>query len=244
MKKLWLPVRRWVFLGLALLVLLIILLPLRLGANLVGLDRIGFSARQVEGLIWSGEMADAQVGPLPLGRLHLSLNPFPLLLGQGRLAFTGRPRAAAPTETGLSGIALGSRNSYGVERVGGSIDAGALIGGLPVGLVTLTDFAARWESGQCAEASGRVRADLSGPVAGLPLGSLSGEPRCDGTALLLPLASATGAERLDVRLSPGGATASLVVTQADPTLVPALAGAGFRQGAGGYTLALPIGSGR
>lgn len=242
MTKLWLPVRRWVFLGIAILIMLLVLLPLRLGAGVVGLDRMGFSARQMEGVIWSGEVGDAQVGPLPLGRLHLSLNPLPLLIGEGRMAFTGRPRATAPTETGLSGVATGSRNSYGVERVGGSIDAGALVGGLPVGLVTLTDFAARWESGQCAEASGRVRADLSGPVAGLPLGSLSGAPRCDGATLLLALASATGAERLDVRLTPGGASASLVVTQVDPTLVPALTGAGFVQGAGGYTLALPIGS--
>lgn len=244
MTRLWLPVRRWVFLGLATLVLLLVLLPLRVGAGLVGLDRLGFSARQMSGLLWSGEVGEGRVGPLPLGRLSVALNPLPLLLGQARLRFTGRPRATAPGEQGLSGRVIGSRGGYGVEGVSGSIEAGGIVGGLPVGLVTFTDVVARWEGGVCTEAAGRVRADLTGPVAGLPLGSLSGVPVCDGAALRVPLASATGAERLELRLAPEGATARLVVQPADPSLAPALAGAGFQPSAAGYVLPLPLGTAR
>ncbi len=243
MTRLWLPVRRWVFLGLATLAMLIVLLPLRLGAGLVGLDRLGVSAGAMSGLVWSGEVADARAGPLPLGRVHVSLNPLPLLLGEARLRFTGRPRKTAPGETGLSGLVAGSRNSVAVRGLVGSLEAGALGTGLPVGAVTFTDFAARWDAGRCVEAAGRVRADLTGPVAGLPLGSLSGTPRCAGDALLLPLESGSGRERLDLRIAPGGTTASFLVTGADPSLVPALAGAGFRPDAEGYRRALPLGGG-
>ena len=244
MTRLWLPVRRWVFLGLMTLVLLVALIPLRVGAALVGLDRLGVSARQMTGFVWAGQLVDGRVGALPLGRVNVGLNPLALLIGQGRLHFTGRPRATAPGETGLSGRMIGRRNSTAVDGVSGTLEAGGLVGGLPVGLLTFTDLAVRWEGNRCAEAAGRVRADLSGPVAGLPLGSLSGAPRCDGTALLLPLASATGAERLDVRVGDGGATAALVVRPADGAMVPALTAAGFQPGAEGYSLPLAIGSSR
>ena len=244
MTRLWLPVRRWVFLGLMTLLLLLVLLPLRVGAGLVGLDRLGVSARQMTGLIWSGQLVDGRVGPLPLGRMDVGLNPLPLLIGQGRLRFTGRPRATAPGEAGLSGRVTGSRNGTAVDSVSGSLEAGGLLGGLPVGLVTLTDVAVRWEGDLCVEAAGRVRLDLTGPVGGLPLGSLSGAPRCEGPALLLPLASATGAERLDVRVAQGGTTAALVVQSADATTAPLLTAAGFRRSGPGYELPLAIGSAR
>ncbi len=243
MTRLWLPVRRWVFLGLATLAMLVILLPLRLGAGLVGLDRLGVSAGAMGGLVWSGEVADARAGPLPLGHLRVGLNPLPLLVGQARLSFTGQPRKTAPGETGLSGVVAGSRNTVALRGVAGSLDAGALGSGLPLGMVTFTDFAARWEAGRCVEAAGRVRADLTGPVPGLPLGSLSGTPRCAGTALLLPLESGSGRERLELRIGPDGPRAALVVTGVDPTLVPALTGAGFRAGADGYRRAVILGGG-
>lgn len=244
MTRLWLPVRRWVFLGLMTLLIALILLPLRVGAGLVGLDRLGVSARHMAGVVWAGQLVDGRIGALPLGRMSVSLNPLSLLVGEGRLSFAGRPRNTAPGETGLSGWVIGSRNVAAVDRVSGSVEMGGLLGGLPVGLVTFTDVAARWEDGVCAEAAGRVRADVTGPVAGLPLGSLSGSPRCEGAALLVPLASATGAERLDLRLDAGGATASLVVQPTDPAMTPALIGAGFRQTGGGLVLPLVIGSAR
>lgn len=244
MTRLWLPVRRWVFLGLMTLLIALILLPLRVGVGLVGLDRLGVSARQTVGVVWAGQLVDGRIGALPLGRMSVSLNPLTLLLGQGRLSFAGRPRNTAPGETGLSGRVVGSRNAAAVDGVSGSLEMGGLLGGLPVGLVTFTDVTARWEGGVCAEAAGRVRADLTGPVAGLPLGSLSGSPRCDGTALLVPLASATGAERLDLRLDADGATASLFVKSTDPAISPALIGSRFRQTADGFVLPLTIGSAR
>ena len=244
MSRLWLPVRRWVFLGLATVALLVVLTPLRVGAGLVGLDRLGVSARQMTGLIWSGKVIEGRVGPLPLGRLDVALNPLALLIGQGRLSFAGHPRATAPAETGLTGRVIGRRGGSELVGVSGSVEVGGLVGGLPAGLMTLTDFGALWEAGRCQEATGRVRLDLNGPVAGLPLGSLSGAPRCDGGALLLPLASGTGAERLDVRLDNGGAKAALVVRSDDAAAVPLLAAAGFRPAAEGYTLPLAIGGGR
>ena len=243
MSRLWLPVRRWVFLGLGALVGLAVSVPLRAGAGLAGLDRLGLSARALRGVVWSGTVVDGRIGPLPLGRLSVGLNPLELLLGRATLRFQGRPRAEAPGESGLSGTVTGTRNTVSLTGVGGSLEAGALGTGLPVGLVTFTDFAARWEADRCIEASGRVRVDLTAPVAGLPLGSLSGAPRCEGAALVLPLASGSGRERLDLRLRPGGQpTATLVVDGADPALIPALTGAGFRQSETGFTLPLPLGN--
>lgn len=245
MSRLWLPVRRWVFLGLAVLVGLVASVPLRAGAGLAGLDRLGLSSRALRGVIWYGSVVDGRIGPLPLGRVTVGLNPLALLLGRATLRFDGSPRAEAPSESGLSGTVTGSRNTLSLAGVGGSLETGALGTGLPIGLVTFTDFAARWEAETCVEAAGRVRVDLTAPVAGLPLGSLSGAPRCDGAALLLPLASGSGREHLDLRLRPGAApTATLVIDGADPSLVPALTGAGFRQTGAGFSLPLPLGPAR
>lgn len=243
MSRLWLPVGRWVFLGLAVLVGLIATVPLRAGAGLAGLDRLGLSAKRLGGVIWYGQIVDGRLGPLPIGQMAVRLKPLPLLLGRASLAFAGTPRVVAPTETGLSGTVTGTRNTLSLADVTGTLEAGALGTGLPVGLVTFTDFAARWEADVCAEAAGRVRVDLTGPVAGLPLGSLSGTPRCDGEALVLPLAGGSGRERLDLRIAPGGTTATLVVAGPEPALIPALTGAGFRQTAAGYALPLTLGTG-
>lgn len=245
MSGLWLPVRRWVFLALAVLVGLVGSIPLRAGAGLAGLDQLGLSARALNGVVWSGKVVEGRIGPLPLGRLAVGLDPFALLLGRAALRFDGAPRAEAPGEAGLSGRVTSTRNTVSLSGVGGSLEPGALGTGLPIGLVTFTDFAARWEADRCVEVGGRVRMDLTAPVAGLSLGSLSGAPRCDGAALVLPLASATGRERLDLRLQPGAAPmATLVVDGADPLLAPALIGAGFRQSGTGFSLPLSLGAAR
>ena len=50
-----------------------------------------------------------------------------------------------------------------------------------------------------------MKARFAGELAGVPLAAgFSGEARCDGPALLLPLASQSGADRLDVRLFADG----------------------------------------
>ena len=58
-----------------------------------------------------------------------------------------------------------------------------------------------FSSGLCESAEGRVRATLSGEMAGIVLpGGLLGEARCADGALLLALASQSAMERADIRI--------------------------------------------
>jgi general secretion pathway protein N len=69
------------------------------------------------------------------------------------------------------------------------------------------------------------------PLPGLPLAGqrqLAGTPRCDGAALLLPLASGDGRVRLDVTIAAGRWTARLAVSGAGVGEAAALTAAGFR----------------
>jgi len=79
-----------------------------------------------------------------------------------------------------------------------------------------------------------VRAHMAGQWPGLNLAQgLSGEVRCDGEALLLPLVSQSGMEKIDLRIWRSGRyVAEMRVETADPTLAAALAGAGFAEAGG------------
>lgn len=85
-----------------------------------------------------------------------------------------------------------------------------------------------------------MRATLNGDLAGIALTQgLSGTAKCESGALLLPLASQSGTERVALRLwATGRFRAELVVQPADPAAVPKLVLSGFQPGANGYTLAI------
>jgi|GEM_PF-3290129 len=197
--RLVLPMGRGLFLLAALLVALVALFPLRLALGAAG---DGLSARAVEGSVWFGRLEEARVRDLPLGDVHLRASVLPLLVGDLRFDVRGdRVRGT---------VVAGS----GVTDVDGRIVDLPAIGGVALRALDLEGVTALFRDGRCAEARGRVRAvPAAGPT-------LEGALRCDGGALLAPLASPSGRERIDLRLSPDG-TVSLAGAASGAGLVSA-----------------------
>src|SRR6185295_6381442 len=94
---------------------------------------------------------------------------------------------------------------------------------------------AQFANGLCESAEGRVRAGLSGEMAGIVLpASVAGDARCAEGALLLPLASPAGQIALMIRAD-GRYRIDLSVRPTDPALAARLAAGGFRPSAEGYS---------
>jgi general secretion pathway protein N len=211
---------------------LILFLPLRLA---LGAAADVLRAREASGSVWAGRLKEARIGPAALGDLDARLDPLALLVGEARIV-VARPSAAPDRLAGAFGIA---RNRSSAESVTGVIPVESLFAPLPIGSLELTDVTVRFRDGACDRAEGLVRADISGEIAGLALpAGLSGAPRCDRGALLLPLTGGAG-EGLALRIfGDGRYEARLSVRAADPDVVARLTGAGFAPGPGGYALTL------
>ena len=225
---------RLAFLAAALLFAIAALLPLRLAVGALGLDTRGFAARDAAGSLWLGTLSEAQLGPARLGDLQARLRFFPLLLGRARMDFY---RGDGPSP--LAGGLTVTRHGFGIDDFTGTLPlAGGA--GLPLESLELNDVSARFADGSCAAAEGVVRARLAGPFAALLPAGLSGNARCEGGALLLPLRSQSSMEGMDLRLLGSGRwQAELTVRSGDPAAGPRLAAAGFAPAAGGgYRLRL------
>ena len=227
------PLGRALFLAAATLFALLALLPLRLALDWLGFDARGLSARAATGSVWLGGLNEARFGPVPLGDVGARLNVLPLLLGRARMSLH-RPDEDAPFEAAVTI----TRHGFGIDDATGRLRAGALFAPLPVALIDFEDVSAGFASGRCTRAEGRVRALAAPAVAGLGFGSgLDGVARCDGDALLLPLAGAGGGERLELRVfADGRYRAQLAVRPADPAAAARLAAAGFRPAGSGYAM--------
>lgn len=225
-----LPLGRSLFFGCAVLFALVALLPLRLALDWIGISDRGLTARSAVGSIWLGALQEARIGPLPLGNMQAGLRTLPLLIGRARVDLE-RSGEGEP----LRGAVTVSRHSFGLEDVRGRLDATSLFAPLPITYVDMDNVSVRFENDLCAVAEGQVEATVAGQFAGLPLpGAFSGQVRCDGGAALLPLASPSGRETLNLRLSGNGRLAAeLVVRPADPGLAQRLAAAGFTPTADG-----------
>ena len=176
------------------------------------------AAAAVDGSPWQTTLTAARLGQLALGDLVLALEPAALL--QGRLAWQA--------QGALTGRIWRGFTAGGVTGVNGRLPG---VPGLPVAGISLADATATLDgAGRCQAASGQVTADLALPLAGQR--QLAGAPRCDGEALLLPLASADGRVRLEINTRAGGWTARLQVTGAGPAEAAALLAAGFRSEGG------------
>lgn len=228
-----LPVGHRLFLAAATVAMLALLLPARLALGLVGMDRIGLSARAAEGSIWRGRLVEARLAGVPLGDLRIGLSPWPLFVGRARLDLARE----GDLDPAAGAISVG-RHALGIDDVTALVPLAGRLAPLPIAALDLADVSARFEDGVCTAAEGRVTARLAGDVAGLSLpGGLTGEARCDNGALLLPLASQTGMETLALRLLPGGRyRVDLAVRGDDPAVRDRLLAAGFAPGAGGYAL--------
>jgi general secretion pathway protein N len=187
--------RELFFLG-ALLFSLVALLPLRVALDSLGFADRGLAARQADGSVWLGALAGARFGTVELGDVGTRLQVLPLVVGRARLDLE--------EADGFSAGVTVSRHGAGIDDASGTIEVPGLAG-LPPATLDLADVSVRFGDGLCASAEGLVKARMTGELGGAPLaGGYSGQARCDGPALLLPLASQSGADRLDVRLFADG----------------------------------------
>jgi general secretion pathway protein N len=223
--------------GAIFVIALIVFLPMRLVLGWAGLGDLGLSARQVKGSVWLGELSAAYAGGLDLGDLSARLSPWPLLVGRARVSLHGE---SDPPAAPIQGVIAMSRHSLGIDDLTAGLDGGAAFAPLPVSNLNLDDVSARFKDGACDHAEGRVRVTLGGQIGGVALPqTMAGTAKCDGNALLLPLASAAGTESLDLRLRQGGSyTADLTMRTGDPALATKLQLAGFRPSDNGYLLSL------
>lgn len=227
-----LPLGRSLFFVCAFLFALVALLPLRLALDWLALDQRGFAARETQGSLWLGAISEAQWGGVALGDLQARLRTLPLLALRARIDVDSLD---APKRVD-GGITV-TRNSFGVDDMTARIEAAGLFAPLPVSALDLSDVTVRYANGACVAAEGTVIATVSA-VPGLPLSpQLGGTARCDAGALLLPLQSASGAEKIDIRLHPDGRYhARIGLLAVPPGVIPALSAAGFQATAAGYVL--------
>ncbi|HYJ51553.1 MAG TPA: type II secretion system protein N [Allosphingosinicella sp.] len=209
---------------------MVALIPLRIATGWVG---GGLAAREASGSIWLGMLKEARFGPVPLGDLKARLNVLPLFIGRARLSLSRESEGQGPFE----GAVTVSRHAFGLEDATGMVRTGPSFAPLPIAALDLTDVSVHFAEGLCESAEGRVRATLSGELAGVALaGGMSGVLRCAGGALLVPLASESGIELVNLSLRADGAyRADIVIRQNDPGLAARMAGAGFRAAPQGYT---------
>jgi general secretion pathway protein N len=166
---------------------LVLTLPLRVAIGWTGLEERGLSAGEVTGSVWSGSLLGARFGEVALGDVDARLRALPLLVGRARLD-VGRKGG------GVAGGLMAWRDGAGVEDVSGTL-TGPALAGLAAPALTLDDFSGAFRGGLCDRAEGRVTAQL------LSLG-FTGEARCEGAALRLPLTN--GRSRIDLRISADG----------------------------------------
>ena len=216
----------------AFLFALVALLPLRFALDWLALDERGFAARETKGSLWLGAISEAQWGGVALGDLQARLRTLPLLALRARIDIDSLD---APKRVD-GGITV-TRNSFGIDDMTARIEAAGLFAPLPVSALDLSDLTVRYANGACAAADGTIIATVSA-VAGLPLPpQLSGAARCDAGTLLLPLQSAGGSEKIDIRLDPDGrCRARISLLAVPPGAAPALSAAGFQATAAGYVL--------
>jgi general secretion pathway protein N len=226
--------RMRVVLILALLFGLLLFLPMRVALGVAGLERLGVAAREVRGSVWSGRIDQLMLGNMPLGSVRAGLSPVSLLMGRARFDIA-RTQGLADDIRGALTVGFGR---IGVDDVSGAVPLGRTFAPLPVGSLMLEDVSAYYSGDRCGHAEGRVRARMAGQMPGLNLSQgLSGVVTCDGDALLLPLVSQSGMEKISLRIWRSGRyTAEMRVETADPALAATLGQAGFASIGGGQVL--------
>jgi len=229
--KIRMPFGRGAFFLAALAFALVATLPLGLAIGWLGLDERGLAAREAEGSVWLGALKEAQIGPVPIGDVSARLNSLPLFIGRARVSLH-RPDEAAPFE----GAVTMSRHAFGFDDATGRLQLGALLAPLPIGAIELDAVSAGFASGLCSRAEGRVRALVGGDLGGMNLSAgLSGTASCAGDAVLLPMASQSGMEQLNVRIfADGRYRVELLVRSRDAALGQRLTASGFSAGNGGF----------
>lgn len=237
MRRIRLRTGRAALFGAMLFIALIVFLPMRAALGWVGIDDEGLVARRVSGTIWGATLTEARFGEIALGDLHARLSPLPLLLGRATIVFTGPDTSAGTPVRGSASI---SRHGVGMDHMTAVLATGTIFAPVPVSALALDDVSIRFRDGRCERAEGRVRATLGGDVGGIALPqSVSGTPRCEGGAVLLPLTSQAGTESIALRIQSAGTyRAELSLRPSDPLAMQKLEQAGFVAGPNGYRLSI------
>jgi len=217
--------RTWIILSLLFVVGLILFVPMRVALNMAGVERWGVSAREVRGTVWSGRLYQLMLGDMSLGSVEASLSPVQLLVGRAR--FDIWRRVGAPDD--IAGAFTIGPGRVGIDDVTGNVPLGRLFAPVPLGSLAMEDVSAWFAGDRCGHAEGRVRAQISGQLPGLSLAQgMSGAIACDGDAILLPVASQSGMERITLRLMRSGRyVAEMRIDTADASLAASLGQAGF-----------------
>lgn len=223
------PISKILLFGIAFALALLALLPLRLAAGWVGIGDAGLSAREMRGSVWGGTLSEARLANIPLGDLRGELDPLLLLLGRARVNL----ERSGDDGDALKGAVSIGRHETGIDDVTARLPLGSVLAPLPVVAIDLNDVSARFRDGLCVSAEGGARATIEGEMAELG-GGLSGNARCDGGALLLPLVSQSGMAQVAVRLSSGGRYRAELLVRGDVGAREQLLAAGFAPRAGGY----------
>jgi general secretion pathway protein N len=181
------------------------------------------SARAVEGSVWAGQLVDARLGGAALGDLSARL--LPLALAQGRV------EARLAGAAGAGTLVLAAAGGTGVRGLSARLDAVLAAAGAPVAQAQSAGLTALFRRGRCVRAGGTLAATLGAPVPSRA--RLAGQARCDGDALLLPLAAPSG-EALTLRVRADRSySAELRLPAVEPGT---LAAAGFAPAPGGAVL--------
>ncbi|ODT85451.1 MAG: hypothetical protein ABS86_06170 [Sphingobium sp. SCN 64-10] len=218
--------RARIMLAIILFVALLITWPLRAAFSIFGLKDMGVAARSLRGPIWWGGAEELQIRGAQIGTVDVLLNPLQLLIGRVRINII-RQLGTPEDISGAITIGLGGR---GIDDVTGALALAAPLAPLPVSRVEFEGLSVHFSGGQCIDAQGRVRARVPALISGLSLANgLSGEARCAGTAVELPLVSQSGQEQLNIRVSADGSyQATMRVRTTDGLLSAALGANGFR----------------
>jgi general secretion pathway protein N len=237
MKRIRLTTGPLAFFGAAFLIALIAFLPLRLAMGWFDLGNTGLTAREVRGSLWFGSLREASFGGVALGDLRARLSPIQLPVGRARIDLTGPGRGSTRPFRGAIGV---TRHSFGIDDMTANLPAGTVFAPVPVSALDFDDVSVRFQDGNCQKAEGRVRATISGDLAGINLGQgMSGTARCDAGALLLPLVSQAGTESVALRLwGTGRFRGELTVQPTDPATIEKLVLSGFQATPNGYKLSI------
>lgn len=210
-----------------LLIAMLLTWPLHAAFKIFGLKEMGVAARSLRGPIWWGGAEQLQIRGVQLGNVSVFLSPVQLLVGRVRVDIA---RRLGERDDFSGAITLGF-NRRGLDDVTGSLAVAAPLAPLPVSRVEFDDMTVHFSGGTCTKAEGRVRARVPAIISGLGLGNgLSGDVRCAGNVVELPLVSQSGQEQLTIRLQQNGSyEATMRVRTTNPLLGAALNANGFRE---------------
>lgn len=209
-------------------------MPLRWVVGAAVPEKSRLSASGADGTIWSGRLYDVQLGKIGIGTLDAGFQPLGLFLGRAGFWFEQPSTAGLP---GFRGSVSKGSGGVAADGMNGAVPVAEILPGFPSAQIEFDNVSVAYSAGTCRLASGSVRLKPEGPLfaaLGVDAG-LMGRVRCEAGDLLLPLASASAMERVELRISADGRyRATVQLQQPSAEIAPLLTLAGFAPIAGGF----------